>query len=106
MHRGQVKGVQAQAYGGYIVTYDVETSPGNSGSPIHVIQPNIVQQYAGYHSQLAEPGQKFQLEKQMFAVHTGCDAAANLNYGTLMTHDIQQWMAGVQDYMNSTSTNV
>merc|ERR1719264_2079774 len=42
-HRGPLVEVKKTAKGGHILTYRVDTSPGNSGSPVFVVDPGWVE---------------------------------------------------------------
>jgi len=81
-HRGTVKVIKKTEEGGYLLFYDTDTTPGNSGSAIMIVDERF----------LNEDDKKNGIKKRVIGVHTGHSAFDNLNYGTLMTPELVKWM--------------
>jgi len=80
-HEGQiVKSLMTKA-GGWLIYYDVDCTPGNSGSPIYVTDQSWIKQY---HSS--------NVEKIAIGVHVGHDHLAGLNFGTVLTKAMYSWI--------------
>jgi len=80
-HKGQiVKSLMTKA-GGWLIYYDVDCTPGNSGSPIYVTDQTWIKQYY--------PGN---VEKIAIGIHVGHDHLAGLNFGTLLTKAMFNWI--------------
>ena len=47
-HNGPIERVIPKDNGGYIITYDVDTTPGNSGSPIELVDEDLVKSNEKY----------------------------------------------------------
>jgi len=80
VHSGKIVAKKKTKAGGWVIYYDVDTTPGNSGSDVNVIDKAWVQKYG-------RPG----FTKWTIGVHTGHCHAAGLNYGTLITPAIYKW---------------
>lgn len=80
-HSGKIKGVKKTDLGGWILFYDTDTTPGNSGSDIHIIDESWIKKHSS-------SGWK----KKTIGVHTGHDEGTGLNYGTLITPSLLEWI--------------
>jgi len=80
VHSGKIVTKKKTKGGGWLIFYDVDTTPGNSGSDINVIDKAWVHKYG-----------KPSKTKKTIGVHTGQCNAAGLNYGTLITPAIYEW---------------
>jgi len=85
-HTGKVVDVTKTELGGYILWYDVEATPGNSGSCVMITDKDFVRRTDG----------RSKIKKVIVAVHTGHSAVDNLNYGTLITTTIAEWINNQQ----------
>jgi len=85
VHCGKIVAKKKTKLGGWLIFYDVDTTPGNSGSDINVIDKTWVQNW------LRKRGRSDSKSKVCIGVHTGHCDAAKLNYGTLFTPAIYQW---------------
>jgi len=80
--RGKVVDVTKTELGGHMLWYDVDATPGNSGSCLMIIDKDYVKS--------VHPNGK--IKKVVVGVHAGHCAAENLNYGTLITPSIGEWI--------------
>lgn len=81
-HTGTIVAVKKTALGGYILFYNVDTTPGNSGSCIMLTDENVIKQ-SSY---------KPHVKKLTIGVHTGHSHEDGLNYGTLLTPSLFKWI--------------
>jgi len=84
-HTGKVVDVTKTELGGYILWYDVEATPGNSGSCVMITDKDFVRRTDG----------RSKIKKVIVAVHTGHSAVDKLNYGTLITPTIGEWIDNI-----------
>ena len=71
---GNIKAVAENEFGGVVVSYDIQTSGGQSGAPIRLILPE-------------EDGDKLTI-----GVHTWYNATLKCNLGTIFTQKLQDWI--------------
>ena len=82
---------------GYIMTYkNIDTNPGNSGSPIYAIDENFVNG--------KKQGKYFESDtnrkKCMIGIHTGHNPGLDYNFGTLITPEVFNWISYiVEEYI-------
>lgn len=81
-HSGVVAAVRGTKAGGYALYYDIDTTPGNSGSPVMVTDKNWIKQHVGRNG----------ITKAIIGVHTGGCQYRGLNWGTLITPSLFQWI--------------
>jgi len=81
-HEGKIRDVTETKLGGYILWYDADATPGNSGSCIMITDPNFLKKYS------SNP----KVKKIIVGVHTGHDENENLNFGTLITPKMFKWI--------------
>jgi len=81
-HNGQISDISGTKQGGHLIWYDADSTIGNSGSCIMVTDEDFVK------SVTKEPG----IRKVIVAVHAGYDEVANLNFGTLITESVHDWL--------------
>lgn len=93
-HSGPVFKVAKTTLGGYVIYYQVDTTPGNSGSPIQVTDATWVNQCK---SRLSEKFRAPNYNCVTIGVHTGALAVEKLNFGTLLTPELFKWMTGEVD---------
>jgi len=77
-HTGKVVDVTKTNLGGHLIWYDCDATPGNSGSCVMITDKDYVKNYVA--------------SKLIVGVHTGHDSVEKLNYGTLITPVIKEWM--------------
>jgi len=79
-HRGEVLSVHQTDLGGWVIYYDVDATPGNSGSPIYLTDEKYIKKLSNR-----------AISKLMIGVHTGHDDVVNCNFGTLLTEPLVSW---------------
>jgi len=79
---GKIEATTKTALGGYLIWYDVEGTSFNPGSSIMVTDKNFVK------SATNNPA----IKKVIIGVHAGQDDVVGLNYGTLITKPIHDWI--------------
>jgi len=84
-HHGKIRAIKPTKQGGWLIFYDVDTTPGNSGSDINVIDKIWVQNWH------RKRRRKCNKSKMCIGVHTGHCDGSRLNYGTLITPAIAKW---------------
>jgi len=87
-HRDKVVHVKNTERGGCILFYGVDTTPGNSGSPIWIVDERFLDEY-----RKKKPLKKG-IRKLMIGIHTGHSAVDMLNYGILITPTLGKWIKG------------
>jgi len=85
VHCGKIVAKKKTKKGGWLIFYDVDTTLGNSGSDINVIDKTWVQ---SWHQKRGRSSSK---SKLCIGVHNGHCDASRLNYGTLITPAIERW---------------
>jgi len=80
-HSGPIAEVEETEGGGYVMSYKVDTTPGNSGSAISIHREETVNVY----------GKNFPKVK-VIGVHTGSNQGLGTNYGTLITRELMKWI--------------
>jgi len=81
VHSGKIVAKKKTKLGGWVIYYDVDTTLGNSGSDINVIDKAWVRKYSLTKNKT----------KVSIGCHTGHCNAEGLNYGTLLTPEIYNW---------------
>jgi len=81
-HKGTIEDIKMTEYGSYLIWYNADTTLGNSGSSIMVTDQNFVKSVA------ERPG----IKKIIIGVHSGYDNISKLNYGTLITEGVYDWI--------------
>jgi len=89
---GKIKKVLKTKYGGWVLYYDADSTPGVSGAAIQLVVEDKKEEEA---LKVAQYNYDFPW-KITIGVHTGHDEIANLNFGTLITKSIYEWMSDVQ----------
>jgi len=82
-HKGTVADVTKTKLGGHLIWYDCDATPGNSGSCVMITDEDYVKTVGA---------KRIGRRKVIIGVHTGHDRAENLNYGTLITPKINEWI--------------
>jgi len=77
-HKGTVQGVTKTKLGGYLIWYDCDATPGNSGSCVMITDKDFVK--------------SCRCNKIIVGVHTGHCPVEKMNYGTLITPAIHKWI--------------
>jgi len=83
---GVIKEVSRTKEGGYLLWHNVDTTPGNSGSPIFVTDKSFLQIYR---DKWKAPKV---VDKVIVGVHTGSDPVRGMNFGTLITDSLSAWI--------------
>lgn len=86
---GMVQAVKKTEKGGFIIRYDVQSSGGNSGSPINIVDQAFVQNHRSYRQMVQfyeQRGFEHNLSKMTIGVHTA--GTTNSKLGTLITPQI------------------
>jgi len=79
---GKIIDVRRTKQGGYLLWYKASIKPVQPGSCIMITDSNFIKQYANTSG----------AEKVIVGLHSGYDAVAELNYGTMITPNIIEWM--------------
>ena len=101
-HSGPIKELKEKPGGGCVISYEVDTTAGMSGSGISLLDNNLVQN----HPNLAEMRRSYddcnsnhQIKKIIIGIHTGTHPNGKVNYGTLITPAIDNWIIEKCDEM-------
>jgi len=86
-HTGRIADVVKTKLGGWLLFYDVDCTRGNSGSPIRITDEKFLRK-------LKLPQN---ISKVTIGVHTGVEYNDGLNYGTLITQSVYDWILGKED---------
>jgi len=86
-HQGLIHDVKKTSLGGYILMYKIDTTPGNSGSPVYLTDKSCIAELR------RKKGGKF--DKVLIAIHTGSDRASECGFATLLTNDLSKWMSEI-----------
>jgi len=81
-HEGKIEDITRTDTGSFQIWYDADATYGNSGSSIMVIDKNFVK------SVTKRPG----IKKIIIGFHSGGDHISGLNYGTLITRKVYDWI--------------
>jgi len=81
-HTGKITEIKKTGLGGYLIWYDADTVVSNSGSSIVVTDENYVK------SVTKNP----EIKKIIIGVHSGYDDVESLNFGTLITEGLYDWI--------------
>ena len=105
-HVGEISGVEKTKSGGHLLYYDVDTTPGTSGTSINFMEEEMITQILDHsrmaHADNAEASINNSFTKMSIGVHTGEDPELGFNYGTLITPDISFWIENeVAKYIKS-----
>jgi len=96
VHQGPFVGAMQTKLGGCIITYKVDTTPGQSGSKVTVVDEEWV---AAEKKREPAPWKTEKHRKCTVAIHTGNDPVGGVNFGTLITEEIHLWLRNVvEDY--------
>jgi len=79
-HTGKILDIVESDLGGWVLWYDADATPGNSGSAIFLTDEKYVKNHS-------EPG----TAKLLIGVHTGHDETEGCNFGTLLTPSLFSW---------------
>jgi len=79
-HTGKILDIVEIDIGGWVLWYDADTTPGNSGSPIYLTDEKYLKQ------------KSISAAKMLIGVHTGHDEAEGSNFGTFLTPSLLEWM--------------
>merc|ERR1719391_158812 len=74
-HNGKIKAVSKRPSGGWILYYDLDSTPGMSGSPICITCSDWIKENGNGTKQI-----KYDVKKIVIGVHTGHDDTVMLNY--------------------------
>jgi len=94
-HTGPIEKVEPKSNGGCIIYYHVDMTPGNSGSRISLINEDLVksnQRYDELSRKYESAGKPHDIRKMTIGVATGTDWGKKLNFGMLITPEINAWM--------------
>jgi len=80
-HDGRVVKSLKTKEGGWLLYYDADCTPGNSGSPIYATDESWIKKYCSS-----------KLEKLVIGIHVGYDPVAGLNFGTVLTEALCSWI--------------
>ena len=85
-HTGALVSVESTQKGGYILEYSNDVTNGMSGALVHVVDERLVESH--------RKGNKLNknLNKFTIGVHTGSDIEKGVNFGTLITPEINEWV--------------
>lgn len=89
-HRGKIVEVTKTKLGGHLLLYDVDATPGNSGSCLSITDKDFLSNYRRKYNL------NDKIKKVTVGVHTGHCAVDNLNYGTLITPSMGKWIRKVK----------
>merc|ERR1719184_498712 len=73
-HTAKIVDITEKENGGWVLWYDADSTPGNSGSAIYLIDEKYI----------ANQNLEKRVTKLLIGVHTGHDDAEGLNFGTLL----------------------
>jgi len=85
-HFGEITKVAKQARGGWTIYYNLDSTPGMSGSAISITDEEWIKK------NIPEAERKSGAKKALIGIHTGHDQMAMLNYGTLITPNLKKWI--------------
>jgi len=80
-HTGKILDIMESDLGGWVIWYDADATPGNSGSAIWLTDEKYVKKHFN-------PS----FNKLLIGVHTGHDEAEGCNFGTLFTQSLKRWI--------------
>jgi len=80
-HTGEILNIVEKSVGGWVIYYNVDATPGNSGSSIYLTDEKYIKK-------LSNPA----ISKLMIGVHTGHDPTERCNFGTLLTKSLIDWI--------------
>jgi len=83
---GVIKEVARTKWGGYVLWHNVDTTPGNCGSPIFVTDKSFLQTYRDYYDVPED------IDRIIVGIHTGSDTVRGMNFGTLITDKLGAWI--------------
>jgi len=81
-HAGVIAHVTETPLGGHLIWYNVDCTPGNSGSSIMITDESFLKAHKDFS----------RWKKVTIGVHTGFDHNEGLNFGTLITPSICDWI--------------
>jgi len=80
-HIGKILDIVESGLGGWVLYYDADSTPGNSGSGIFLTDEKYIKNHS-----------KAGAVKLLIGVHTGHDDAEGCNFGTLLTPSLLSWI--------------
>jgi len=80
-HTGKILDIVESDLGGWVLWYDADATPGNSGSGIFLTDEKYIKNHS-----------KAGAVKLLIGVHTGHDDAEGCNFGTLLTPSLLSWI--------------
>jgi len=80
-HTGKILDIVESDLGGWVLWYNADATPGNSGSAIYLTDEKYIEKHS-------KPG----ITKLLVGVHTGHDEAEGINFGTLLTKSLHSWI--------------
>jgi len=83
---GEIDSVRPTDGGGWVLYYNADSTAGMSGSAIKIVDENWLNDNST--SSMKNKGKK----KKTIGIHTGHDNTVNLNYGTLITPELYEWI--------------
>jgi len=81
-HKGKIIEITKTALGGHLIWYDADTTDGNSGSSIYILDEKLAK----------SASKDAAVQKILIGVHSGHDRVMNMNYGTLITETLHDWI--------------
>jgi len=81
-HVGKIKEIRKTDKGSHLIWYSADTTKGNSGSCIMVTDQNFVKSVT----------KRPEIKRIIIGVHSGYDDIEQLNYGTLITGAVYDWI--------------
>jgi len=85
---GKIVKVKPKPYGGWVLYYDADTTRGMSGAPIRIVDKGWLEENLTFTQK--KKGKK----KKTIGIHAGHDAPAVINFGTLITPALYNWVHG------------
>jgi len=85
---GEIVKVKQKNDGGWVLYYNADTTPGMSGTPIRIVDKDWLEENLTFYHKMK--GKK----KKTIGIHTGHDDPSMLNFGTLITSGLYNWIHG------------
>ena len=89
VHQGNICKIIKKDSGGHLITYDVDTTPGTSGSVVNLLDNEFVQKCR---NEIYCPQGLSSSLKMAIGIHTGYDSKTNCNFGTLISQPVNEWI--------------
>jgi len=93
-HNGTIQAVSKRPSGGWILYYDIDSTPGMSGSPIMITCIDWIRKLMTKRDIVGTFERDDDVKKVIIGIHTGHDDTVMMNYGTLITPSLKAWILG------------